>query len=730
MLTASMVAAALRRMMWRRHTWPAMVMAAGSLATAIAAAGSWHAMNLKGQDRFLQEVEQTHVAIQDRMETYVAVLRATAALFAASDDVTRAEFATFATRLNLPERYPGIQGIGFSAHVSPDEVERLEADMQRQGLEGFRIWPADPRSEIHSIVFLEPLDSRNKAAIGFDMATDPLRRAAMELARDSGEPAASGKVRLVQEIGQHAQAGFLIYVPVYRGRDVPDTVDERRRLLLGHAYAPFRADDLLGKLLGGVRPCVALEIHDGDPATGAVMHRSEGWSVDGGAQYRTERPLEIAGRHWTVAYAAGDGLDSTSGRELVWVVAAGGLLATGMVSAAAWAQARARVDAERASAAERLRAQELETINTVGTEVSAQLDLDQLVQSVTDGATRLAGAQIGAFFYNVVDERGEAYTLHALSGPGTAMFAGYPMPRNTALFSPTFRGETTVRSDDITRDPRYGHNAPHRGMPPGHPPVRSYLAVPVISRSGETLGGIILGHGEPGVFTAHVERLVVGLAAQAAVAVDNARLFGTVQKQAEHRKLLINELNHRVKNTLAAVQSIARQTSRSCSTPAAFVQSFEGRLLALSNAHNLLTRGNWESAPLVELAQAELAPYGRSRAVIDGPAVWLPPQDAVALGMAFHELATNAAKYGALSVPDGQVRLGWSIVEETGECRLRVRWEEVGGPPVTPPARRGFGSQLIGNGLASQLDGNVTLDFPPTGARCVIDFPFLGKFTG
>jgi two-component sensor histidine kinase len=435
----------------------------------------------------------------------------------------------------------------------------------------------------------------------------------------------------------------------------------------------------------------------------------------------------VAGLQWTAAYIAGPGLEATSGRWLVWVVAAGGLFGTAMLSVAAWFQARARAEAERASAAELLRAQELEIINSVGAEVSAQLDLNRLVQSITDAATQLSGAQMGAFFYKVIDERGESYTLHALSGRNPRAFADFPMPRNTELFSPTFRGEAPVRSDDITQDPRYGHNAPHGGMPPGHPQVRSYLAVPVVSRSGEALGGLILGHRQASVFTARAERLVVGIAAQAAVALDNARLFGAVQKEAEHRKLLLDELNHRVKNTLAAVQSIARQTSRSALTPEAFAISFEGRLFALSHTHDLLTRGNWESAPLVELARAELAPYGHGRAVIDGPAVWLPPQDAVALGMAFHELATNAAKYGALSVAGGHVRVEWSIVDVCGKLWLRVVWEEAGGPPAAPPMRRGFGTRLLGSGLANQLDGKVTLEFPPAGACCVIEFPLASK---
>jgi CHASE1-domain containing sensor protein/two-component sensor histidine kinase len=711
-------------MPWTHLGWPVLVATLGLLATVVATAATWRSVEQTDRQRFLRGVEQAHTAMLDRMDTYIAVIRSTAALFAASEQVTRTEFSAFVEKLTLGKRYPGIQGIGFSLHVPPGQIARVEADMRAQGMEGFRVWPDDPREEVNSIVYIEPFDRRNQVAIGFDMAVDPVRRAAMERARDSGEPAASGKVRLVQEIDGPAQSGFLIYVPVYRGNVVPDTVEERRRLFVGHAYAPFRADDLLGRVLGGeTRPYLALEVHDGEPAAATLMHQSGDWTAYGDVRYRIERSVDVAGRRWTASYIAGPGLEATSGRWLVAVVAAGGLFATVLLLVAAWFQARARAEAERASAAELLRAQELEIINTVGAEVSAQLDLDRLVQSITDAATRVSGAQVGAFFYNVHDERGESYMLHALSGANPRLFKGYSMPRNTDLFAPTFRGEAPVRSDDITKDPRYGRNAPHGGMPPGHPMVRSYLAVPVVSRSGETLGGLLLGHSKPGVFTVRAERLVVGLAAQAAVAVDNARLFGAVQKEAEHRKLLLDELNHRVKNTLAAVQSIARQTSRSAQTPEDFAASFEGRLFALSHTHDLLTRGNWESAPLVELARSELAPYGPGRAVLNGPPVWLPPQDAVAIGMAFHELATNAAKYGALSTAGGHVRVGWSVVTCGGKPWLKVVWEEAGGPAVVAPARRGFGTKLLGGGLANQLDGIVTLDFPVTGVRCVIEFP-------
>jgi signal transduction histidine kinase/CheY-like chemotaxis protein len=164
------------------------------------------------------------------------------------------------------------------------------------------------------------------------------------------------------------------------------------------------------------------------------------------------------------------------------------------------------------------------------------------VQTITDAAVELTGAQFGSFFYNVIDEQGERYTLYTLSGAPREAFSRFPMPRNTHVFEPTFSGTSVVRSADITQDPRYGRSGPHFGMPKGHLPVRSYLAVPVKSRSGEVLGGLFFGHAKVGVFDAVSEERVVAIASQAAIAIDNARLFQEVQVELQRRRRAEAEL--------------------------------------------------------------------------------------------------------------------------------------------------------------------------------------------
>ena len=187
-------------------------------------------------------------------------------------------------------------------------------------------------------------------------------------------------------------------------------------------------------------------------------------------------------------------------------------------------------------------ARTLEVLNRTGVAVAAEHDLERLVQLVTDAGVELSHAAFGAFFYNVMKQGCEAYTLYALSGASRSAFERFPMPRNTAIFEPTFRGRGPVRSDDIPSDARYGKSAPYHGMPEGHLPVRSYLAVPVVSRSGEVLGGLFFGHPQPKVFTERAERIVTALASQAAVAIDNALLYQTSQREIAARREAEREL--------------------------------------------------------------------------------------------------------------------------------------------------------------------------------------------
>ncbi len=196
----------------------------------------------------------------------------------------------------------------------------------------------------------------------------------------------------------------------------------------------------------------------------------------------------------------------------------------------------------------------VETINRVGTVLSGELDQKKLVQQVTDAAVQLSKAEFGAFFYNLIDEKGESLTLYTVSGVPIEIFTKFPMPRNTAVFAKTFSGDGILRSDDITKDPRYGKNDPYFGMPKGHLPVVSYLAVPVISRSGEVIGGLFMGHKEKAIFTEREEKIVAGLAAQIAIAMDNARLFEKAHEAIRIRDEFMSISSHELRTPLTSLK--------------------------------------------------------------------------------------------------------------------------------------------------------------------------------
>jgi PAS domain S-box-containing protein len=193
-------------------------------------------------------------------------------------------------------------------------------------------------------------------------------------------------------------------------------------------------------------------------------------------------------------------------------------------------------------------------------------------------------------------------------------------------------------------------------------------------------------------------------------------------------KMLIDELNHRVKNTLSTVQSIVWQTLRTPSDPKVIRESIESRLFALSRSHDLLTREKWESAGLLDIVHDALEPFGVSggradRIAITGENVRFPPQSALALGVAFNELATNAVKYGALSNAAGSILIEWTMETTPAGERLLLNWKEKDGPPVMPPAHKGFGSRVIERGLAHELESTIHLDYRLDGLVCTMDIP-------
>jgi signal transduction histidine kinase len=203
---------------------------------------------------------------------------------------------------------------------------------------------------------------------------------------------------------------------------------------------------------------------------------------------------------------------------------------------------------------QRKNTENLESINNTAKALTAEIEEEKILQLITDDTTRLCGAAFGAFFYNKTDAKGESYMLYALSGAPREAFEKFGMPRNTAVFKTTFNGEGILRSDDITADPRYGKNSPYHGMPKGHLPVVSYLAIPVIAPSGGVIGGLFFGHPAKGKFTANHEALIQALAGMAAVGLEKARLYEEIKTLNYKKDEFISFASHELKTPLTTIK--------------------------------------------------------------------------------------------------------------------------------------------------------------------------------
>jgi PAS domain S-box-containing protein len=358
---------------------------------------------------------------------------------------------------------------------------------------------------------------------------------------------------------------------------------------------------------------------------------------------------------------------------------------------------------EKRVAAEALREESraLEILNTTGAAIAAQLEYDEVVRTVTDAATQLSGAQFGAFFYTRLDEEGQVFTLNYVSGADPQLFERFGHPRATPIFAPTFEGKPPIRIDDVTKDPRYGQWPPHYGMPKRHLPVRSYLAVPVISRNGSVIGGLFFGHGTAGVFTERSERIVTGIAAHAAIAIDNARLYEEAQREitsrqkAEEALLGVDRrkdqflalLAHELRNPLAPIRQAAglwkqpdlddeqlRWSQKVVERQSEHMSLLLDDLLDISRIKqgSLHLRKEWiELAGVIDAAIEAASPLIKARnheltVNITPPELHLEA-DSVRLTQVFANLLNNAAKF---TDPGGSIKLTATLIGEIVEVKV------------------------------------------------------------
>lgn len=491
--------------------------------------------------------------LRERISQHMALLVAAQAFFSANGgEVSHRSFAAFTRSLDLNRQFDGIQGIGFARSVPVGREFLAEHNIaQNYGVE-LKVWPQTDQSMRTAIVLLEPADERNRAALGYDMFSDPTRRAAMQKALSTNSAQATAPVKLVQEITSRVQSGFLVYLPFHQSAVGEPGTDGFVPEVSGFIYAPFRAGDLHMAALGDepVLP-VAVETRDTTAGASEVLYKSANFDQVGKtSKFAVTRTLQFAGRTWTML-VRDTPLFRTATRHL-------GSTALGAISL-------------------------------------------------------LLAAALAAATHAQIKALNTARALHEVS-----------------------------------------------------------------------------------------------------------------QKTIKEKDLMLQEMKHRIKNSLARVLAMARQTASNAKSLEDFSESYSARLQAMANAQDVLTRSHWQRADLRELISQELEQvFGKGLAPeqIAGPPVELDERATQALGLTFHELATNAMKYGALQAEGGGLEVRWRLLRAEGGRRLDLEWRESSDRELKAPEHKGFGTRLIDANIRGELSGEISRFYEGNQMRVVIAIP-------
>lgn len=365
-----------------RRSWvslPTRVWLLGAILSVLVAIGLQREHEELAARRIGREAATLEAGLGSSIEAYLALLRGGIGLLATMPDVTRGDFRRYVEQVGFEQNYPGVLGLGFALRVNREEVAAAEARARREGAQSFRIWPEGVREEYHTIYFLEPQHARNRAALGYDMATEPVRQDAMQRARRTGDPAATGPVTLVQEIDAEKQRGFLLYAPFYGGGHRPRTEPERIERLQGYVFAPFRAADLFEsvKQRAGLDASIGLAVYSGmEPLESALFYATATLDNESAKSSITRlRTVSVVDQTWTLVYST-----VPTGLISPWLLFLIGLTASTGVSLLLRRESLVRKRAERSEAVTREREGELTLLIEAVPAVVSFIDRDGVVR--------------------------------------------------------------------------------------------------------------------------------------------------------------------------------------------------------------------------------------------------------------------------------------------------------------------------------------------------------------
>ena len=536
-----------------RRFFPAAIFLTVAAASIVTAGYAYMAATEAARLKLEGAADDAISRIETRLELHLSLLRATVALFKTGDgSVGRDALRSFVSALDIDGRYAGIRGIGYARLIRTGGEAAAENDLIRNYGGERAIWPG-PRQQSPAVVtLLEPTNQTNRATLGFDMMSEPVRRDAIERAIETGEPQATSRVALVRGDGAPEESGFLVYLPLILGVGADAPRDARVAATAGLVYAAFRGEDLFSAALAKapILP-LAIEVFDGDTTAANLLFSAQVAPDDkASADLRARREMQFAGRQWTLLFQPTSGFEWPTSRL---IALAFGVLGLMLAIALAW-----------------------------------------------------------------VASSGE----------------------------------------------------------------KAFAAVSALNAAGE--------------------------------------------KNLQEKDLLLQEMNHRIKNSIARVVAIARQTANGAADLDDFVKSFSARMQAMAASQDLLIRSSRQGADLRELLAKEIEQVlGRNMNPdrLSGPDVEVDRAATQALGLTFHELATNALKYGALAGGNNDLSVRWNVTGREHDRNLVIFWREQGSGRLSEPAKRGFGTKLIEANIVRELGGSIERRYPDDGMMVEITIP-------